>query len=285
MYGNHSSHSSGFQNPEMTAGGYSYFPSHHHHHLHHHHSHLNESEIGYSSNNIISTSSSSNSSNCTTPGTGAANTHLYTHSHLYSPTAAEYGITTTSQLSTNNSPSDAYYDAENSHSYYNSGSGPSPNSLQDPHIISSDNGLSYTNLDYIYNQSQHNTTGYLHSDDKLHHYNLSESMLIGSGQSNTASSSSAATWHHPSYIENTLPHSIGLNTIGGQNQMGNSNSGNVTHSSASSPGLQHHQQQHQQQQQQQQNIQTYKWMQVKRNVPKPQGELSFFFAIFCEVGR
>lgn len=286
MYGNHSAHTSGYQNSDMNASGYAYFPNHHHHHLHHHHSHnLNESESGYTTNNLSTTVTTNSSSNCTTPvgTTSGLNTHLYTHPHLYSPSAAEYGITTTSQLSTNNSPSEPYYDADSAHSYYNATSGPSPGAIQDPHIISTDNGLSYTNLDYMYNQNPHNPTGYqIHPDDKVHHYNLSDNMLLGhSPTQSNQSSSSVPSWHHPSYIDSTLSHSIGLSNLSGQNQINSlnntTNSVDINHSSATSPSLQH------QSQQQQQNIQTYKWMQVKRNVPKPQGTELYLNSLFYQI--
>lgn len=277
MYGNHSAHTTGYQNSEMTSSGYAYFPNHHHHHhlLNHHNHH--ESDTGYGSSNISTAVSPNGSNNCTTSNVSALNNHLYTHPHLYSPSAAEYGITTSAHMSSNNSPSEPYYDADNGHAYYNSASGPSPGSIQDPHIISTDNGLSYTNLDYMYNnQNLHSSSGYpIHPDEKVHHFNLSENILLGHSPTQSSQSSPSVagpTWHHPSYIDSSLSHPIGLGNLGGgQSQHNNINNVShnidVTHTTASSPGLQN------QSQQQQQNIQTYKWMQVKRNVPKPQGKL------------
>lgn len=268
MYGNHSSHPSGFQSPEMSTGGYSYFPPHHHHHLHH----LSQTETGYShsttNNALISapTTTSSNNSSSTT-------TSSYTHPHLFSPSALEYGITTTS--TSNNSPNDAYYDNDSGHSYYNSTSGPSPNAIQDHHIISTDNGMSYTNLDYtMYNQ--HNSSGYL-PDDKstISHYSIGDEMILSSGQPNQ---NTPSNWHHhhSGYLDSSI--SMSLTGLNAQNQMGHAV---VNSAQSSSPGIQHQNQQQQHQQQQQQNLQqTYKWMQVKRNVPKPQGKCIQFYNVW-----
>lgn len=266
MYGNHSSHPSGFQSPEMISGGYSYFQPHHHPHLHH----LSQTETGYShsttNNTLVSapiTTTSSNNSSSTT-------TSSYTHPHLFSPSALEYGITTTS--TSNNSPTDAYYDNDSGHSYYNSTSGPSPNAIQDHHIISTDNGMSYTNLDYtMYNQ--HNSSGYLQTDDKstISHYSIGDEMILSSGQPNQ---NTPSNWHHhhSGYLDSSI--SMSLTGLNAQNQMGHAVVNSVQ---SSSPGIQHQNQQQHQQQQQQQNLQTYKWMQVKRNVPKPQGKFLFNF--------
>ncbi|KAG5671692.1 hypothetical protein PVAND_001877 [Polypedilum vanderplanki] len=306
MYGNHhANHSSGFQNPDIGTGGYSYFSSSGHHH--HHHIQNHQSQAYANASGLQQTSGNgSNGSN-----------HFYssaiaTHPHLYSPTAIEYGIHTSSS---NNSP-DQYYDAQSNEGYYVTTNGTATNnnnnsssnnnntsSSPETHIISSDNGLSYTNLDYIaYQQAaaaHHNQTqGYNISiqggDDKLaitHHYN--EELLLNSHQHHqhathhhNHNATTANPWHHP----NTSNHNFMEANVGLVNQMQAISSNNLTpqsqiqiqhamHSpnsiqSSSSPTLQSQQQQSQdsqnQQQQQAQNVPTYKWMQVKRNVPKPQ---------------
>lgn len=278
MYGNHhTSHPTGYQPTEIGSSGYSYFSSHHHH--------LNQIESSYhpsptsNTTSTISTSSSSSTS------------HLY-HPHLYSPSAAEYGITTTGH---NIPPDDSYYDNSTTsvHNFYNTQHHTShPTNVIQDHIISSDNGLSYTNLDYMYGQSHHGNNVYLNSDDKIsltHSYNITSDDILGPvGHSHhLPSATSTGTWHqhhhtNSSYLDTTLSHQIGINSVSnsitGQNQMRQLTSPSGRSISHGSPGAQQ-QQQHLQQQQQQQQPQshqpTYKWMQVKRNVPKPQSKLLF----------
>ncbi|KFB46352.1 hypothetical protein ZHAS_00014242 [Anopheles sinensis] len=227
MYGNHSSHTSGFQNSDLGSGGYPYFTAGHHHH-HHYHQHQRQTTVvsstasvncgpsqpqqhqqhpnathlansshnvsapgsnsgnsstGSTSTNNTTTTSSSNNNN-STPSSAPnncsnappANVHQasYTHtSHLYSPSAIEYGITTSSSPTT-----DLYFESGDSQSgiYYGPGGQTAPTvPFQENRIISADNGLSYTNLDYaMYHQAQaqdcvEGTTPYLaHHDTKLH---------------------------------------------------------------------------------------------------------------------
>nr|XP_036217409.1 homeotic protein labial-like [Bactrocera oleae] len=107
---------------------------------------------------------------------------MYPHAHLFSPSAAEYGITTSSSAGavtasgtplhpSSHSPTDSYYESDSVHSYYATAAvaaiPPATNSPTsasnaihgnatapiDAPIISSENGLSYTNLDCLYNQS------------------------------------------------------------------------------------------------------------------------------------
>ncbi|XP_050338884.1 homeotic protein labial-like [Bactrocera neohumeralis] len=107
---------------------------------------------------------------------------MYPHAHLFSPSAAEYGITTSSSAGagtasgtplhpSSHSPTDSYYESDSVHSYYataavaaippatNSPTSASnavhgnPTAPIDAPIISSENGLSYTNLDCLYNQN------------------------------------------------------------------------------------------------------------------------------------
>lgn len=282
MYGNHTTHPGGFQSPDATSTSYtSYFQSTHHPpHLSIIQSNsagsdshqVSASEAGYSSGQVGSGS---------TVSTAAG--HLYTsHPHLYSPSAAEYGITTTA----NNSPTEGFYEPE--HQPYfpptATNGGPPGGPLQDSHIISSDNGLSYTNLDYIYGQN-HGTPGatsspYLQaSEDKvpLSHYQLGDEMLpSATGHHGSGGSGNWHHHHHSSYIENSVSHPFGLGQISSGSQTTSQMGHMASTGMQGSPPVQHlqHQQQHQQQQQQQnqQNITTFKWMQIKRNVPKPQGE-------------
>ncbi|XP_059611740.1 homeotic protein labial [Phlebotomus argentipes] len=283
MYGNHSTHPGGFQSPDATSTNYaSYFQATHHHpppHLS-----IIQSNVASSGEQASVTEPGYSGQGSGAPAVSTAGGHLYTsHPHLYSPSAAEYGITTTA----NNSPTEGFYDTE--HQPYfpptatNGGPGGGP--LQDSHIISSDNGLSYTNLDYIYGQN-HGTPGgtpssYIQSGDEkvsLSHYQLGDEMLpSATGHHGTTG---GGNWHHhhhhSSYLENSVNHPFGL----GQISSGSQASGQMGHMASSgmqgSPPVQHMQhaqashQQQQQQQQNQQNVTTFKWMQIKRNVPKPQ---------------
>lgn len=301
MYGNdHVAHTTGYQSSEMGSNGYSYYQN-HHHHLHHNH-HLNaESIIAYASHNNSATPNST-----PTPTSTSSNSSAMYHPHLYSPSAAEYGITTS-----NPSPTDhhSYFDGDTTvvhPSFYNpqtsSGGDPQVPAVPETHIISSDNGLSYTNLDYMYSHGHHHAStgansGFLHEDDKsavhLTYNGPSHGVAAHpTGQTqhhSTAStiitSASGATWHphhhghhHPTdFLDGTsLPsgHQLSLSAMGSiQTQLsalppGNGRGGlvNHNHQDQSQPQQLHGQQPHQP---------TYKWMQVKRNVPKPQSELEF----------
>ncbi|KAL7024713.1 hypothetical protein ACKWTF_013181 [Chironomus riparius] len=311
MYGNHhTNHSSGFQSPDLGTGGYPYFPTgHHHHHLQ---NHQNVQAAYAASSNVLTTASIQTASN------GNSGNHFYSsaiaHPHLYSPTAIEYGIHTSS----NNSPSeqyDKYYDAQSNDGYYTTtGTGSSTavvtnnnnnnnnnntnSGSPETHIISSDNGLSYTNLDYIaYQQAHHNQAqGYniaiSSSDDKLtlnHHYN--EELLLNNPQNplhhhhqhhHNAKIAANNPWHHTNSSNHNFMDAPGtlvnqMQAISGNNlttqqtlQQHAMHSPNSIQSS--SPTLQNQQQQDSNGQliQQQSTAPTYKWMQVKRNVPKPQ---------------
>uniref|UniRef100_A0A1I8NGT0 Homeobox domain-containing protein n=1 Tax=Musca domestica TaxID=7370 RepID=A0A1I8NGT0_MUSDO len=168
------------------------------------------------------------------PSAGHHSQPLYasqTHSHLFSPTAAEYGITTSNTLSaatpthpsTNSqSPSEAvYYDTDSGHAYYatvppagtnspitpanTTGGQATQNSRTDPPIISSENGLSYTNLDCLYNQnSPHQQVNYMAAEEKyasvLHsQYGLDDGLMHMNAQQSASSGnqqSSPQLWHH-----------------------------------------------------------------------------------------
>lgn len=267
-YGNHSTHTSGFQSPDLGTGGYPYFTGHHHHH----HSHA-QAHHGYQSNPAPSSAPPASS-----------NFNSTAHPHLYSPSALEYGITTSS----NNSPSeffeasDAYYSASGT---ANNGLG-SPGVLPENHIISSDNGLSYTNLDYITYQQTHGNQGFMMQnsvDEKVHlahHYEPHQELMMANSQLHSHHHSGPASWHHhhPGYMDSP-PHQIGLNGLNNIASMQASSlqAQQINHQMHSPSGIQSAQStspslSQQQQQLQQQNVPTYKWMQVKRNVPKPQSE-------------
>lgn len=334
MYGSDHTvhHSSAYQSNDMgTSGGYAYYPNHHHHHHVHHH-HLQNADLlsGYASHNGIPTPN-------TTPTSTSSNSSAMYHPHLYSPGAAEYGITTS-----NHSPSDhsAYYDSENAvlQSYYPNQTNANDqqqqqqqpaatptqattplqqsipvssnsNVISDSHIISSDNGLSYTNLDYMYG-ANHTGSMYLHGDEKpvLSHlpYNSQGSVdgtaVLHSPQhhqgpnpmNSVATSTGGWQSHHlpqtnAGFIDGSLTaHQIGLSPmtcLQRPAQMNALNGGNgvrtlhnqpeqtqLLHAAQQSQHQHHHQTQQQTQQTQQQP--TYKWMQVKRNVPKPQGKIT-----------
>ncbi|XP_063703835.1 homeotic protein labial-like [Culicoides brevitarsis] len=203
------------------------------------------------------------------------------HSHLL-----EYGITTS------NSPviSESYY--ENSYNSSNSNNSqnnpvsynaslPSP----DHHIISSDNGLSYTNLDYMYSTT--GTAGYSY-EDRLrmpnsqydqHHASISQ----------CSSYTNSQTWHHHHPSMSSFSASEAVSSMGDvvdvkmdQRKYASSSQGygmtntiptttqttgiikqnDVLNETTSVPNTT------------QQQAPTYKWMQVKRNVPKPQSSKS-----------
>jgi hypothetical protein len=283
MYGNHhTSHTSGFQSPDIGSGGYPYFASapHHHHHIQSHQMHTQNAAAPAYVAQVIQNNSPANAAPAIQSAANTSN-HLYSaHPHLYSPSAIEYGIHTTSA---NNSPSDFYEHGEN---YYNSGNGGASNSssnnnngspMPENHtIISSDNGLSYTNLDYIAYQQAHGNQAYHHgAEEKVHlphHYN--EEMLMAAGQTPIHHGSNA--WHHGyegSSNQLNLAAMAGNGLTSQQISHSMHSPSGIQPSQSTSPTLQSQQQQ--QQLQQQQNVPTaptYKWMQVKRNVPKPQSE-------------
>ncbi|XP_021695320.1 homeobox protein Hox-A1 isoform X2 [Aedes aegypti] len=154
-------------------------------------------------------------------------------------------------------------------------------------IISADNGMSYTNLDYMYSQ-QDCGENLAVQENKLHLHRYGSF----SGMSALSENSSDhqlhhpipnASWTHNLYSENSIQHSQqncpsgyptsasldsqGLEIEAKISTVGNSSvtahSGENSHAILSTrhDSLQ---------QQAQQNAPTYKWMQVKRNVPKPQ---------------
>ena len=299
MYGNHhTSHTSGFQSPDIGSGGYPYFATGPHHHHHHHiQTHPMHSQNTVSAAYVAQVIPNNSPVNATTAIQSASNNsnHLYSataaHPHLYSPSAIEYGIHTTSS---NNSPSEHAFEHTFEHvgesSYYNSANSGNNNGSPMPenHIISSDNGLSYTNLDYIAYQQAHGNQAYLHGPDEKvhipHHYN--DEMIMASGQTTLHHHSGGNNpWHHAHShgysVEGSgnLSNQINIasmsgNSLASQQQISHSmhSPNGIQPTQSASPTLQNQQQQQQQQSQQQQNVPQYKWMQVKRNVPKPQSK-------------
>lgn len=328
---------------QLGTSSYANFSS-HLHHSHHHHNHhfphinsshfdLPEQTSSTSLPNAITPPASHTSNHpptippSTTSTSAATNVHQIYHPHLYSPTAVEYGITTTNATP----PDDIYYDAEQpsttglSTFYHqqNNGSGCATPAMIHDHIINTDNGLSYTNLDYMNYSSGGTSGGYLSTgDDKmsipnpyghhsssesshpyshhhhqhhLHHHHATHqphhSALIHH-QSNIPSSP-ATTWHMSQpvadYLDtNNQAQHLGLG--GAMHSETNSQqhhqmrSGNAS-SRSQVQGQSHphqssiHQQSHHAQAPPSPvDLQpTYKWMQVKRNVPKAHSECIYHF--------
>lgn len=300
MYG-----SDHYQVGEMasTSSAYNYYPNYHNHsHLHHHHMHHNPTA------DILSGFSAQNHTPNQTPPVINPTNHSLNMYH-------EYGITMS-----NNEHN--FYDTDSNmvQSYYSNQSNagdphglsttashqstPTPAStfssndekpdIAPSHIISSDNGLSYTNLDYMYS-SGHANALYLHQpDDKsaiTHAYNHTSQTANIDG--NIHSQSHSVTWqtqhppqhsnhsHHAAgYLENPVNahgHSVGVNSVAClQNQSTLATNPNGIHgrtiNNRNDPT--NSQQSPPNQPQHGQTVQTYKWMQVKRNVPKPQGNVN-----------
>lgn len=227
------------------------------------------------------------------PGTGSQ----FYHPHLYSQTALEYGITT----SNSPVPAETYYDTTPA---YPCNSSVSP--VQDHHVINTDNGLSYTNLDYIYSQSgAHPYTDDRHHPHRIPNQPYTDAISIQihpNHQQCSTFPTSNLNWmspqhqlhHHPGYVDTGGPLQPPQNSTGNdvktmvgmglgsdkgsacakksmshqvygsscadfnKDQTGSGNSGQSgSQTSATSTAS---------------AVPTYKWMQVKRNVPKPQSK-------------
>lgn len=290
VYGSHAMHASGFQSNDLGSDGYPYLSSNHHHH-HYYHQRQTTSTTDCSNppeSTPFASQSVSNTSSAVVNCSPNSVPQQYSHSHLYSPSAIEYGITTS------NSPSDLYFDSETQNMFYNNSqltSGP----FQQTRIISADNGLSYTNLDYMYSQQQQDCGDSLTSQENKLHLRYGSFSGISTLSENSSDhqlhhSIPNTSWPHHLYTENSLNHaqsncSSGFSTSGTLDPqalnsarleidakictVGSStvtvNAGENSH--ALLPLRQDHVQQ-----QNQQGAPTYKWMQVKRNVPKPQSK-------------
>jgi hypothetical protein len=271
MYGNHhSSPHNGYQSSDIGNSAYPYFSAtnlHHHHHMHQ----QNAFSVAYAAqvlpNQSIIQQNHSNSQS-----------HAYSqntpHSHLYSPTALEYGIQVTSPSSNTSPTNQPYFDGDNG--YFNQSLVPGSNSNNnnntnsnnnnaspsETHIISTDNGLSYTNLDYVaYQQAQQHNQQFLNLNDEKSHlqHHFNDDLVTASG------SHYQATWQNHGYSLENSENSNQVMTSNNQltSQMNSriiSPDGQAA--SPSSP-----------KQQIQQHVPQYKWMQVKRSLPKPQSKL------------
>lgn len=292
MYG-----SDHYQVGEMasTSSAYNYYPNYHNHsHLHHHHMHHSPTaEI------LPGFSTQSHAPNQTSSVINSTN-HSLSMYH-------EYGLTMSNPEHTffdTDSMVQSYYQnhsnqgehhqelSSSSHQSTSASASSSNNEVltETPatHIISSDNGLSYTNLDYMYS-SGHSNPLYLHQVDEkptiTHPYNhgpagaslencIHPQQHPAAWQSQHHSAHSNHSHHVPGYLENPVNvHQIGVgqvNSVQSQSPLGTSP--NNTIHSLNSRGEQNSSQTNTQNQAQHgHTVQTYKWMQVKRNVPKPQG--------------
>lgn len=183
-----------------------------------------------------------------------------------------------------------------------------PEAVAPTHIISSDNGLSYTNLDYsMYgNSSGHPNPLYLHQpDDKslmAHAYNHSTQTAnienaihspvhSAAWQSQHPSQQHSNHSHHASSYQLDNPanaHSVAVNQgpclqSSQATQLGANPNGIHVRTLNNRSDPINTQQNTQNSSQHGQTVQTYKWMQVKRNVPKPQGIVSVFVQFFYSL--
>uniref|UniRef100_A0A182JYB9 Homeobox domain-containing protein n=1 Tax=Anopheles christyi TaxID=43041 RepID=A0A182JYB9_9DIPT len=318
---------------------------------------VSSTHVNNTTSNTAVTSNSSTSNNSNPPTANVHQTSYVHASHLYSPSAIEYGITTSSSPTT-----DLYFEGDSQGAIYYGPGQPTPTApFQENRIISADNGLSYTNLDYaMYHQAQdcadpnylahhHDTKLHLHrygtfagtiaddatvAGDHHHHNHLHQHSHISHPQNPTSPNGvngGGAGWgqvysdtipqsqqqhlqqtHNQHTVAQCSPNvsasvsildspqvmlSASVSDDGDSNGGGGGNSflhlqhqhhhpHNHHHhatlqqnmhaqqhqhhpANQQSPQQQPQQQQHTQQQQNQQNAPTYKWMQVKRNVPKP----------------
>lgn len=276
MYGNHhSSHPNGYQNPEHGAPNYPYFASNNLHHHLHMHQQQNAFSVAYAAQVLPNNVSASIAHNNSVP-----QNHVYSAnpaiSHLYSPTAMEYGIHTTPPSS--HSPSEQFYESESA--YYNqvittgscstnqnNGDG---TTMTENHIISSDNGLSYTNLDYVaYQQVQQQFLQANDGKSSVQHHFVDD---IETSNAQNVNYHGSAPWQY-STTDNVSEQCAVSNaaTTSLQTQLNNrimssSNNARTMSSQQISPNSLPNQKETSQ------NVPQYKWMQVKRNVPKPQCE-------------
>ncbi|KAH8369148.1 hypothetical protein KR009_002843 [Drosophila setifemur] len=291
---------------------------------------------------------------------------LYPHSHLFSPSAAEYGITTSAGTGnpgtplhpTSHSPADSYYESDSVHSYYATAAvatvpPPANNSpvtaanasnpqqqQQQGAIISSENGMMYTNLDCMYPtvQAQAPGHGYAGQMEEKYpavlHASYAPGLILEEPDAMMQQATQSQMWHHQQHYALDAMDSLGMHAHM-HHGLAHGHLANLA-GNAQQPNPQLQQQAHQQQQQQAQHpqnqspatqqqqqqhqnsvspnggiarqqrggvispgsstssstasasngvhpartqskspnhsssIPTYKWMQLKRNVPKPQ---------------
>lgn len=267
---------------------YNYYPNYHNHsHLHHHMHHNPTAELlsGFPAQNNAPNQSQAviNSSN-----------HSLNMYH-------EYGIVMSNNeqnfYDTDSNMAQSYYQNQSNadhHALSSSSHQTTPTSAssssndvlpESAHIISSDNGLSYTNLDYMYS-SVHSNPMYLHHADNktpaAHPYNHTSPTANLESTTHPQPHSALPQWQsqhsnhpHPGYLENpanVLPIGVGhVPCMQNQSQLGGNPSGIHARTLTSRADQPASQSNAQNQPQHGQTVQTYKWMQVKRNVPKPQG--------------
>lgn len=285
-----------------TSSAYSYYPNYHNHsHLHHHH-HMHHN----TSTEVLSNSSLPNHTSVAqltqVSSSSASLYHEYGISMepaYYEPDSAYYGSHTS--LSEHLSSSPAHQSAYSSTPANTDLHSDSPTT----HIISSDNGLSYTNLDYIYGQTHPNPLYLPQQDDKSaipHSYN-SATPAGNIELNNLHQTSQTALWsshhsiqttqsnHHEAtaYLENStaqnpqinhlqqmpcISHQTTLSSIQSDIASDLPNSRSFSRSEPRNNSTASAQAQKSTSQQP-----TYKWMQVKRNVPKPQGRSTLLVSL------
>lgn len=245
-------------------------------HHHHHHHNLNQHNGGVNYNPSDGNYYNYSSDLSQHHHHQSNNTQYHHQSYgYYDETAYHYGAAAADVLETPPSPHQAPQD------FYHQSQQPPP--IQDP-IISTDNGLSYTNLDYG-NGNPYPNQSYDYRDVRSHHDTLHQqdylhdSKFLDGGDYNAhlgASPASPATPGSSTQLVNSCMEYQHLRYKDELLQGGGGGGG--LSGGAGSDRLRHgmhagvvQQQQHQQQQQQshQPVLPTYKWMQVKRNVPKP----------------
>lgn len=334
MYGNDH-----YQVGEMTSNSsaYNYYPNYHNHshshsHLHHHHipthHHQNPTaeilSAGFSPQNHTPPNQTPPVLNASNHSLGMYHEYGITMSnsdHSFYDTDSNmvqsyyqnqsnpgdpHGITTSSSSASAASAAAVTHQVTpTSTSTSSSSNDVLPETVPPSHIISSDNGLSYTNLDYTMygNSSGHPNPLYLHqTDDKsvmAHAYN--HSTQTANIENTVHSPVHSAAWqsqHPPQQHSNHSHHApnyqldspANAHTVVNVNQVAclqnqatqlgaNPNGIHVRTLNNRSDSI-NTQQNTQNQPQHGQTVQTYKWMQVKRNVPKPQGIVSVYQNIF-----
>lgn len=160
---------------------------------------------------------------------------LYPHSHLFSPSAAEYGITTSTTTGnpgtplhpSSHSPADSYYESDSVHSYYATAAvatvAPPSNSSpitaanasatsntqqqqQQAAIISSENGMMYTNLDCMYPtaQAQAPVHGYAGQIEEKYaavlHASYAPGMVLEDQDPMMQQATQSQMWHHQQHL-------------------------------------------------------------------------------------
>ncbi|XP_077281459.1 uncharacterized protein LOC143908058 isoform X2 [Temnothorax americanus] len=152
-------------------------------------------------------------------------------------------------------------------------------------IISSENGLSYTNLDYASSssysnqqphavasvdphQSYHVQQAAYREDPHHHHHHHHPPGGSSLHQTTTQIQQSEFSTHPPGHYKEESSDTATYHILQQSSHLQHPHQHGHHHQQQHSHAH-HSQQQQQQQQQQQTQVPTYKWMQVKRNVPKP----------------